>query len=108
MDRRREHVRVAGFTAADVARLGAYPVVPHLVGWKVAEEHGVEKPYQWWIEVTAAELLTCDAVLLMLGWEASNGSRGERKLALERGIPVFESLDSLKAWLRERGIPVDG
>lgn len=94
----------AGALAAHVAEAGAYPVVPHLVGMHVAEHCDVQRPYEWWIEVTKAELLTCAAVLLVPGWRTSNGTLGEIELAQASRLPVFEELEQLKAWLRERGI----
>jgi hypothetical protein len=89
----------AGALAAHVAELGAYPVVPHLVGMHVAEHCAIEKPYQWWIDVTKAELLTCDAVMLVPGWGRSKGTLGEIELAKSRDMPVFEFLEQLKEWL---------
>lgn len=43
-----------------------------------------------WLEV-------CDAVLVMPGWEHSSGARAEVAFATERNIPVFKSIDELRA-----------
>jgi hypothetical protein len=40
-------------------------------------------------------LSCCDAVLLVPGWENSNGTRREVVEALHLGIPVFDSLTEL-------------
>lgn len=37
-------------------------------------------------------LRRCDAVLLLDGWENSEGSVGERFEAISKGLPVFRSL----------------
>ena len=43
-----------------------------------------------WLEV-------CDAILLTEGWRRSPGTLIEIEFAKERGIPIFESIEELKA-----------
>ena len=43
------------------------------------------------------------AMLMLSGWEHSKGTRSEWAEALDRGIPVFSSLDDLLAW-REKQV----
>ena len=43
----------------------------------------------------------CDGVLLLSGWRMSEGSRAERDLAKERGIPVFPTVTAV--WKHFRG-----
>jgi nucleoside 2-deoxyribosyltransferase len=43
-----------------------------------------------WMEVA-------DAVLLVPGWEESEGTKAELNLASELGIPVFDSLEDMSA-----------
>lgn len=89
----------AGALGALVAEAGAYPVVPHLVGMHVAEHCDVQQSYEWWIEATRNDLLTCHAMILAPGWKTSRGALGEVDLAKWMGLPVFESIDELSAWL---------
>lgn len=48
-----------------------------------------------WLEVS-------DAILLVPGWENSRGTLKELARATELGIPVFYSLESLKAHFNEK------
>lgn len=107
-EQRRDNTQRAADVGARVAALGAYPVVPHLVGHHVAELCHVEHAYEWWIEVTADELRTCDAVFLVPGWEQSRGASGEQTLALELGLPVFTTMPALRDWLRGKGVLAHG
>jgi hypothetical protein len=47
-------------------------------------------------------LCTCEALILVAGWETSSGARGEVRAAQERGMPVFQPGDyaGLAWWLR--------
>lgn len=129
-----QHVYVAGpFSAPDragverniaravdmgveVARLGAYPVVPHANTADPRYEHA--QPYEFWIDGTARQLSTCDAMILCEGWENSSGSRGEITISGRLGLPIFPSdlgapysreraLAELDAWLREQAADTD-
>jgi hypothetical protein len=40
-------------------------------------------------------LLRCDAILMTKGWAGSAGSIAEKKLAEEKGIPVFYCIDEM-------------
>jgi hypothetical protein len=80
-----------------VAKLGAYPVVPHAnTGHPDYED---AQPYQFWIEGTAEQLRRCDAVLFTQDWQESSGARGEERIAAECGIPRFYTLSELACWL---------
>jgi hypothetical protein len=67
-------------------------LVPHSLGRNFKSGPG---DYRYWIEATAEMLWRCDAVLMLPGWEASNGSRGELEHAANIGIPVVFSVDEL-------------
>jgi len=53
-------------------------------------------------------LRRCDAVLLVPGWEDSNGSREELREANRRGIPAFTDLNVLKMTLPPCGGEEEG
>lgn len=51
-----------------------------------------------YLEADLHFLKTCDAVLLIEGWESSAGAVGEVAVARTSGIPFFFSITALKAW----------
>jgi hypothetical protein len=51
-------------------------------------------------EIGLLELMKrCDALLLVDGWENSEGTLAEIKLAKECGIPIFESFNDCVNWI---------
>jgi len=91
------NIERAALVGVEVARLGAMPVIPHCNTAHPAFEH--VQPYDFWIAGTLSLMLSCDAVLLMAGWEHSNGARGEKEAADRCGMPVFHSIPELESWL---------
>jgi len=57
-----------------------------------------------WLDGDLELLTRCDAVLLVPGWERSQGATAERARAIEKGSPVFEDLDRLQEWQVVRGL----
>lgn len=75
-----------------VARMGLYPVIPHLSHYW----HAIyPRAYDWWIEYDLVLLSRCDAYLRLPG--PSNGADIEERAARARGLPVFTSLAALAA-----------
>lgn len=91
-----ENVRFAELVALEVWRLGAAALCPHL---NTANFQGAA-PDAVWLEGTLELLRRCDAIMLVPGWTSSAGTRGEVKEAERLGLPVFEEVDALGAWLR--------
>lgn len=54
---------------------------------------------QVWIDGTQALLLKSDAMLLVPGYENSEGTLGEIEFCKERGIPYFKTVAELENWL---------
>ena len=50
------------------------------------------KPWAWYMRRAIKQLVTCDIVVLLPGWEESRGARLERFIAHELGMPV-DTLD---------------
>lgn len=94
------NIRAAELVGLEVAKLGGYPVIPHAN--TAHPEFERVQPYQFWIDATKAMLCMCEALMLVEGWEHSSGARGERLVAEERGMPVFQPGDyaGLAWWLR--------
>lgn len=71
--------------AARLRRLGHDVVNP--------AEHGADPAMSWadYLRLDLAQLLTCEAVALLPGWEASKGATLERHVATALGMKVFEA-----------------
>ena len=89
--------------AKEVAKeVWAYPhfaaICPHM---NSAHFEGINSE-QHFIDATLEMMLRCDAVLLVPGWETSEGTIGEIKRAKELDMPVFETLQGLINFYKER------
>jgi hypothetical protein len=94
-----ENIRRAVELGIEVAKLGAFPVIPH--SNTAHPDFETVQPYQFWIAGTLALLRACDVCIMVPGWEASSGATGEREEAA-RTMPVFYSVEELRAWLDVR------
>jgi hypothetical protein len=97
------NIRRMSELGVEVAKLGAYPWIPHANTALPEFEH--VQPDQFWIAATLEQLRRCDAVLMSEDWKQSSGARGEHADAFARGQPIFYSLDELKQWLARRSLP---
>lgn len=86
------HAESLGMAVADA---GAMPLMPHA---NTAHFHGTVTD-AFWYKGTLALLKRCDAMILVPGWEDSKGTRAEAEWARANGMPVFERVEELKAWL---------
>ena len=50
-----------------------------------------------WLAGDLAMLARCDVVLMLPGWEASQGATAEHGYAISRGIPVLYDVAELRA-----------
>lgn len=88
-----QNVRLQIDVADELMDEGYVPFVPLLSHF----QHMIHpRDYEEWIEIDKEWVLSCDAVL-RLGGE-SEGADGEVDLALEKGIPVFFSIEELLQW----------
>lgn len=92
---RENNVRRAEETAYEVAKLGAMPVCPH-ANTRFFDGTLTD---QFWLDGTLELMKRCDALVMVPGWESSQGAVTEKRLAEELGIPVFPTLELLKMWL---------
>lgn len=58
-----------------------------------------ERPYEDWLEFDKAWMLVCNCVLRLSG--ESKGADEEVKLAIEKGIPVFFSIEDLVDYYKD-------
>ena len=66
--------------------LGCNPLVPHAIG-RVFDGTLTS---EYWIRATLDWMRLCDAMILLAGWEQSQGSRGEREEAARLGMRVLD------------------
>lgn len=90
-----QNVRRAEETAMAVCELGHSPFIPQ------ANTRFFNGTFddQYWLEATAAWLPVSDCVLLVDGWESSEGTIGEIQLAENLGIPVFDRILAMHHYL---------
>ena len=90
-----ENIRRAERLALAVWHLGAAALCPHT---NTRFFQGAA-PDDLWLAGDLELLIRCDAVILTADWDRSVGAGIERAVAERRGIPVFESIEALAAWL---------
>lgn len=93
-----ENIHAAERLAREVARLGMAPITPHSIG---ARMNGTET-YEYWCAATLEMMRRCDVVLFTADWARSKGARGERVEAERIGMPIFDTVEALKAWAHKR------
>lgn len=92
------NIRAAEELGIEVAKLGAFPVVPH--SNTSHPEYEQAQPYQFWIDGTLELLKRCDAILMSEDYERSNGARGELQQARVWGKVVFFTIAQLADYLK--------
>lgn len=80
-----QHIRRAEAVGLVVAQFGAVPLIPH----SMFSEFGGTKSDGYWLAATQELLRRCDAIVMLYGWEKSEGSVAEYELAVKLGIDVF-------------------
>lgn len=93
----KKNIDEAADLALEVWKLGAVAVCPHL---NTAPFQGA-LPDEVWLDGDLTLMRRCDAVLMTPRWHESEGARVERDVALEHGVPVFYTLESMGWWLSE-------
>jgi nucleoside 2-deoxyribosyltransferase len=89
------NIRRAEALGLEVAKLGASPVIPH-ANTRSLHHH---VPESFMLEATLELMRRCDALVLVEGWQDSQGTRDEMCEAHFLGLPVFYTLFGLKNWL---------
>ena len=90
------NIQAAKHMGALVAELGLMPVIPHTN--TAGFEDYVINDQQFWLDGTMELMRRCDAVVFIQGWKMSDGARGEYKVAVDMGLPVFESIEGVFEW----------
>lgn len=103
--RRAEELALEATLRGAQAGVRIMPVCPHK---NTSNFHGYRPDLltdDFWLAGTLELMRRCDAVLLTKGWRKSTGTRAEVKEARRLGIPVFERIVNLVAWIKA-GRPV--
>lgn len=93
----RQNIRRAEEVALEVWKMGAACICPHKNTYLFDGAHGCHDNV--WLDGDLEIIRRCDALLLVERWEQSSGTRDEVALAIEIGIPIFETLAELQEWL---------
>jgi hypothetical protein len=90
-----QNIQRARALGAEVAALGAYPVIPHS---NTAHMDGLATD-ELWLRGTLELMRRCDAVIFTPDWRQSSGARDERTDARRLDMPRFYDVAKLRAWL---------
>lgn len=92
------NIRRAEALALEVWKLGAAALCPHTNTrfFQGAADDSV------WLNGDLELLRRCDALLLTPDWKQSSGARAEVQFAIARDMYVFDTLEQLTVWLREK------
>lgn len=103
-----ENVFAAEKAGRAVAALGAMPLIPHSIGAHMA---GTEDD-SFWLTGTLELMRRCDVVLVLPGYQESQGTQGEIAEAQRIGLPVImpqngaPGWDELRSWLKKPRLEV--
>lgn len=86
-----ENIRAAEQLGYEVAQHGHVPVIPHTM---YRYFNGTLND-DYWLDATKRLMLACDCVLLLPGWERSEGATEEKNAAMDDHMPVFTKLSTL-------------
>lgn len=90
-----QNIRRAEEMALRVWQAGAACICPH----KNTAMFGGAADDKVWLEGGLIMLGKCDAVMLVNGWEKSEGTLEEMSYARDKRIPIFERFEDLVQWL---------
>ena len=89
------NIEVATRVAVEAIKRGWLTYTPHRESGFLDAYKGLTSAQDFWYEWTISAMLRCDAVVLCPGWQGSIGTTFERRVALEAGVPVYDTVDEL-------------
>lgn len=99
-----KHIEEASIVAGKLWDMGYFAFCPHLNSAHL-ERHCKNTPYEAFLGMCFWIIPYCDLMVMVEGWEASNGAPQERKLAGESQLIVYdrvEDVPDVKAFVREQ------
>lgn len=94
------NIHKARKVAIALVEAGIAPITPHLNHYHFEDDCGAT--YGQYLAGDLEILKRCDAIFLLDNWMDSAGTKKERLFAMERKIPIFESIEELLKW-KENG-----
>lgn len=79
---------------AELLRMGHAPLCPHSMTARFERDYP-DIDYTAYLNTDLAWVEVSDAILMLPGWEDSNGSCGEHEFAQQIGIPVYYSMNEV-------------
>jgi hypothetical protein len=76
-------------TAETLRARGLDVLSPHDKCKALSPEAREAKGYEYWFRLALQEVLVCDAIILLPGWERSRGARRELDIALDLNYGVW-------------------
>lgn len=104
----RENIRAAEAVAVELWRMGFAVICPH----KNTEFFDGAAPDEVWLKGDLELIRRCDLVVMVPGWEDSQGSRAEYALAAKLRLPVFQwnhmgARSELRKLALKKGEPIE-
>jgi nucleoside 2-deoxyribosyltransferase len=94
------NIQAAKDVAAECYKAGHDVICPHMNSAHMEQETGL--PDEFWLKTTLNLLRRCDAVVLVPGWEKSQGTLAEIEYAKSASIPVYDAVPPLHVTEKER------
>lgn len=86
--KRDRNIEMAAQHAALLLKAGHYPFCPHTMTARFEDEHP-EVDYPFYLRMYCHWMKFCDAVYVLPGWQSSNGTAIELRLAEELRMPIY-------------------
>lgn len=98
-----QNIRAAETLGYEVAKLGAYPIIPHS---NTRSYFASAASDELWLAGTLELMRRCNAVVFLPNWTTSSGARGEHAEAERLGLPIFGvghvTGGDLARWLKQQ------
>jgi hypothetical protein len=100
-----QNVMDAALLGAKLTKQGYAVLMPHCNSHLASQLCHPPIPYQDWLDSCCELMSRCDLVVLLPGWQHSNGANVEAALANKLGIPTFEwnEVPDVSEWEHDDG-----
>ena len=56
----------------------------------------LQKKYSYYLKISLSKMLSCNAIVMLPGWEQSKGAKVERYLAEALGYKIYDNVEDVK------------